>query len=116
MRILYIAGPYRSTTEWGVEQNIAKAEAIALACWRKGWAVFCPHKNTAHFGGAADDSIWLQGDLEFLIRSDALLAIPGWEKSEGAKREVAVAESIGIPVFTGADIPRPEELSWPKRK
>ncbi len=116
MKVLYIAGPYRSATEWGVEQNIARAEAIALACWRKGWAVFCPHKNTAHFGGAADDRVWLQGDLEILSRCDALLAIPGWEKSEGAKRELLFAENLGIPTYTGADIPSPEEVPCRKSR
>jgi len=99
MLLVAIAGPYRATTEWGVVENIRRAEEAALAIWRLGVAAICPHKNTAFFGGAAPDGIWLEGALEMVRRSDALLAINGWENSIGAKNEVSFAQSSGIPVF-----------------
>lgn len=100
MKMVFIAGPYRAPTEWEVVQNIRRAESIALSAWQIGASVICPHKNTAHFGGSAPDRIWLAGALEQLRRCDAVLCVPGWEKSEGAKGEIALAQELGIPVFT----------------
>ena len=68
MKVVYVAGPYRSTCEWQLEEFLRHAEDVSLKLWKEGWAVICPHKNTAHFGGALGilDSTWLQGDLEIL--------------------------------------------------
>jgi hypothetical protein len=52
------------------------------------------------FTGAAPDSVWLDGDLELLRRSDAVLLTDNWEKSSGARAEVEEANRVGIPVFT----------------
>jgi hypothetical protein len=72
-----------------------------------GYAVICPHKNTAFFGGAMGlaDKVWLDGDLEMIRRSDLLVGVAGWEKSEGSKAEVAFAKRHHIPVYeTLADL------------
>jgi hypothetical protein len=56
-------------------------------------------------------------DLEFVSKSaNAILAIPGWETSRGARAEIEFAKSKGIPIF----YPRsPDDLqkiiSWAKR-
>jgi hypothetical protein len=99
MKVIYVAGPYRAINEYGVMRNIQSAGEVALAIWELGAAVICPHKNTAFFGGALPDSMWLRGDLEILDRCDALFAMYGWTESEGAKAEVDFAQSIGMPVF-----------------
>lgn len=99
MKVVYIAGPYRAASEWQVLENIRRAESLALEAWKLGAAVICPHKNTAFFGGAAPDETWLKGDLEILGRCDAILCVPGWEQSVGAKGEVQLARSLGLPVF-----------------
>jgi hypothetical protein len=99
MKMVFVAGPYRGANEWEVTQNIRRAEALALELWRVGLAVICPHKNTAYFGGADRDDIWLAGGLEMVRRSDAVVCTPDWEKSIGARSEVALAEELGIPVF-----------------
>lgn len=98
-RVVFVSGPYRAPTEWQVLQNIRRAEEVALAAWHAGAAVICPHKNTAHFGGAAEDRIWLDGDLTILRRCDAVVCVEGWERSVGARAEVNCARSLGIPVF-----------------
>ena len=99
MTIIYTAGPYRATREWGITQNIRKAETIALALWKKGWTVICPHKNTAYFGGSLSDETWLEGDLEIIDRCDAMFMVPGWEKSEGSQIEHQRAIEIGMPIY-----------------
>lgn len=100
MKLAFLTGPYRAKTEWAVEQNIARAEAAALALWQKGYAVICPHKNSAHFGGAMPDATWLAGDLVMLSRCDLVVVLPGWEDSAGSRGEVARAGYVGIPILT----------------
>ena len=103
MRLVYVAGPYRAPTEWQLVQNIRKAEALALDVWRLGLACICPHKNTALLGGAAPDSLWLEGDLEMMRRCDAVICTDDWQRSEGARNEVAEAKRLAIPVFFSID-------------
>jgi nucleoside 2-deoxyribosyltransferase len=99
MKVVYIAGPFRGANAWEIEQNIRRAEELALEAWRSGFAVICPHTNTRFFQGAAEDRIWLDGDLEILRRCDAVLLTADWERSSGARAEVDVARALGIPVF-----------------
>lgn len=99
LKVIYIAGPYRADTEWGVVQNIRKAEEAALFVWRCGGVALCPHKNTALFGGACPDDVWLRGDLELLSRCDAVWMIGEWGESAGAQAEVQYAFEYGIPVL-----------------
>jgi len=99
MKVVYVAGPYRASTEIGVVRNIRAAEELALKVWLAGAACICPHMNTAMFGGAADDSLWLKGDLEILKRCDAVMCTANWKESKGAIEEVKTAREKGIPVF-----------------
>ena len=99
MKVIYVAGPYRAQTEWGLVENIRRAEEVAIALWKKGWAVICPHKNTAHFGGLCEDHVWLDGGFEILKRCDAVCLVIGWEKSEGTQQEIVVAKKHGLTIF-----------------
>ncbi len=94
MKIAYVVGPYRAKTIEGIARNIQAAEAVAKKYWLKGYAVICPHKNTAFFDGLTDDDVWLDGDLEILSRCDVVVAMQGWDKSWGAKREVEEAQKL----------------------
>jgi len=95
MRLAFISGPYRAATPSGIVQNIRNAERAAVEYWRKGYAVICPHKNSALFDGLAPDCVWLDGDLELLRRSDVVVMIPGWQKSSGAINEESLAINLG---------------------
>ena len=99
MKVVYVAGRFRAPDHWQIAEHIRAAERVALSAWRAGFAVICPHANTAHFQGAAADSVWLEGDLELLRRCDAVLLVPDWELSVGARAEVEFAVDHGIPVF-----------------
>lgn len=99
LKVVYIAGPFRGPNAWEIEQNIRRAEALALEVWKIGAACLCPHTNTRFFQGAADDSVWLDGDLELLARCDAVLLTPDWERSSGARAEVEFAVKRGIRIF-----------------
>jgi hypothetical protein len=105
MKLVFVTGPYRAPSEWEVLQNIRRAEGLALELWAIGLAVRCPHKNTERFGGSLRDRVWLVGALEMVRRSDAVICVSDWEKSEGARAEVALARRVGIPVFyTAAEV------------
>lgn len=109
MNVAYVFGPYRASTIRGVIENIRAAEQVALALWRQGWAVICPHLNTFCFDGAIsedpaiDAHTWLRGDLEFIDRlrpgHDALVSVPGWEASTGSRGERDAAINKGVSVY-----------------
>lgn len=99
MDVVYVGGPFRGPSSWDIEQNIRRAEELALEVWRLGVACLCPHTNTRFFQNAAPDEVWLNGDLELLRRCDAMLMTQDWERSSGARKEVEFAKRLGIPVF-----------------
>lgn len=103
MRVVYIAGPFRGPDHWAIAENIRNAERLALSVWRSGAVALCPHLNTMHFQGAADDAVWLDGDLELLARCDAILMTPDWQRSSGARAEHDVAQGRGLPIFYDLD-------------
>lgn len=103
MKVVYIAGPFRASNAWEIECNIRRAEGLALEVWRLGCAAICPHTNTRFFQGAADDNVWLEGDIEILKRCDAVITAPMWMDSRGAIAEIVVANASGIPVFHTID-------------
>ncbi len=95
MKVVYIAGPYRAVTEYGVLSNIRRAEDIAVKYWEQGCAVICPHKNSAFLGGGDRDQVFLDGDLELVRRSDIIVMCPGWAGSRGARAELQLAKALG---------------------
>lgn len=99
MKLVYVAGPYRSPTAWGVEQNIHAAMSAAAQVWAAGLAAVCPHANAARMEGVTTDENFLAGTLEMLRRCDAVLVIEGWQYSEGARGEVDEAVRLGLPVL-----------------
>ena len=103
MRVIYVAGPFRGPNSWEMELNIRRAETLALEVWRAGFAVVCPHTNTRFYQGAAPDAVWLEGDLEILLRCDGVIVTPDWERSSGAREEVRVAHENNIPVYANIE-------------
>ena len=109
MKTIYISGKYRSDTEWGLEENIRHAEAAAIKLWQQGFAVFCPHKNTAHFGGACPDKALLDGDLEMLKRFDAIFMLNNWKDSVGACQELKVAKEHNLEIIYEDDYKKTDD-------
>ena len=95
--VVYVSGPIRARSAWLRELNIRAAELLALQAWQAGAAVICPHSQGRFYDEHGVD--WLRGDLAILARCDAVLVLPDWESSEGARREVAEARRLGLPVL-----------------
>lgn len=103
--LIYIAGPYRGETPWHVEQNIRAAEEIGLDVARLGAVPVIPHTMYRHYDKSLPDVFWLEATLQLLDVCDAILLLPTWESSAGARyeRDHAVAKGISILGASGLD-------------
>jgi len=111
--ILYICGPYSGPDCKAVTNNIMAARAHAIEAWRRGWTVFCPHLNTAHFERCIPEiehTAWVNADLDIISRldPDAILLLPGWYNSQGALREHSLAQEMDIKIL--GPVERPEDV------
>ena len=96
---VYIAGPY--TTPDPIT-NARKAMKIGEAVMILGHTPFVPHLNVIwDFVTPMPYDTWLDWDIKWLSKCDAMLRIPG--ESPGADIEEAYCVDNGIPVYHGID-------------
>ena len=94
MARVYVASPYSSDPENNTELAIFYGDWIA----NLGHTVYIPvlthywHKLYPH-----DYEFWMKQDAEWLKLCDCVFRIAG--ESKGADAEVALAESLNIPVY-----------------
>ena len=95
--LVYTAGKYRGD----VDKNIDDARKVAIDLWEMGYVVICPHLNTDHFENDCKviDDVYLKGDLEIILRCDAMVMIPGWRDSSDACAEYDFALRHDIPIY-----------------
>jgi len=105
MKTAFVSGPYRAAAPHGVYDNIQRARKVAERLWRMGYAVFCPHMNTAFLDGLVPDDTFLDACLAWLPHADIVVMIDGWEESLGARAEMAMALTLGIPVYGEGNVP-----------
>lgn len=100
MRVVYVAGPLIAADHYAIRLNIDRAAAVGIEIARHGVSPVIPHTNTgAWFIGTCTHEFWYAATLELLRRCDAVITVPGWEASVGAKGEVDEAKRLGLPVF-----------------
>lgn len=99
MKIVYIAGPFSATTELERNENCTRMERVAAEVWRLGAVAVNPNGNSRHLKDFIPYRTILEGDLVLLSRCDAVMLVKGWATSHGALKEIAHAQSLGIPVF-----------------
>jgi hypothetical protein len=108
--IIYLASAIRPKGGQTLRGNIAKAKAVAIELWKKGYTVFCPAANTdlpsesAHALDLPPD-VWLEFDFSILSICEAMVVAPGWEDSEGVNGEILFATERGIPVYYYPELP-----------
>lgn len=115
-RKIYIAGPMRGIPQY----NFPEFDAAAEKLFNQGWDPVNPAELDRKLGyypeEMLEDSDWnslpegfplkeiVAKDIEALIECDAIYMLAGWEKSKGAKAEIAVAILLGLEVlFAGGE-------------
>ena len=103
-KTVYLAGPMS-----GYEEANHPAFKLAAARLRdSGLDVLSPAEQDEKMGFDPktmdpQDEAWLRSsmtwDLQAVLRSDAVVVLPGWERSTGCGYEVAVAQVTGRPVL-----------------
>lgn len=101
--IIYIAGPYRGSNPWVVENNIRHAERAAFEVCKMGGVALCPHTMFRYFNGTLTDEFWIDATKQLLLVSQAALMCDGWKFSEGSRGELALAQTAGMPVLYESD-------------
>ncbi|MCP4607705.1 MAG: DUF4406 domain-containing protein [Planctomycetes bacterium] len=91
MNLLYIAAPYRAATQAAISNNIAEASLMAQHYWLQGFAVLCPHLNSAHFDGLVPDEQFLKATMMMLSKCTHIAMHPRWSFSEGCLAEYKYA-------------------------
>jgi hypothetical protein len=95
IRRVFISGPYSEGDRiWNMRRALDAADALL----RSGCAPFVPHLDGVwEFVWHHSYEEWMEYDRAWLEVCDAVVRLPG--QSQGADREVARAEELGIPVF-----------------
>ena len=102
MKTVFIAGPYiGDRSHAAISANIQHAELYAILLANRRIGFICPHTNSRNFEMKSHqtDDFWYEFYLHILEACDAVLALPTWEESVGARGEVARAGELGMPVF-----------------
>ena len=118
LRRIYVAGAFTADSAHRVAENINAAVDLADELRAAGFLPFVPHTGLS--GGRAlvvdlsgpngESEVYLElpgltweeamEDCRDLVgRMDALVMVPGWQDSKGAREEKALAEAQGLPVF-----------------
>lgn len=97
---LYLAGPMRGYPQDNHPAFSEAADKLRLL----GFEVHSPHEHDANGGFTPEiDSgtkAYMKYDLPKMLDQDAIVVLPGWQKSTGASIEVYVAQACGMHVFT----------------
>ena len=93
--MVYIASPY---TQGSTARNVRNQIIAANVLRAKGYLPFVPLlSHFWHLVSPHPYEYWMEMDREWVARCDAVLRLPG--DSAGADEEVAVARSLGKPVY-----------------
>lgn len=92
--VAYISGPYSDKDPSKQGANITRASEVAEKYWKLGYAVICPHNNSAWMDDIIPWQQFLLGDLEILSRCDVVVMLPDWNKSKGASKERNLAYKL----------------------
>lgn len=90
---LYIAGPMTGLPEY----NFPAFHAAAAHLRGMGHEVVNPAELPA-----PDDPTWpnyMRGALRAMLTCEAVVLLPGWPRSNGARLERMVADRLGMPVY-----------------
>ena len=105
MRI-YVAGPYTAPTPTEMFDNMRRGMRLATKLLLKGHSPFCPFLDY-HFQLQLREpkevltvEDYYRYSLDWLEVSDAVILLPGYERSVGTVKEIERANKLQIPVYS----------------
>ena len=104
MKRIYIAGAYSASNVITVLDNMREGMRLATKVFLLGHAPFCPWLDF-HFqlmlrkGEILTVEDYYKYSIAWLEVSDAILLVPGWQNSEGTKKELKIASKISVPIY-----------------
>lgn len=101
---VYISGPMSGI----VDHNFLAFNETAKRLKKCGFTPINPAKGGIIEGWSWSD--YLRRDLAMLMEADAIIMLPGWSKSKGARLERHNAVELGIEVLTLRDLE--EGMQW----
>jgi hypothetical protein len=113
MKRVYIAGKLNDDAV-GYIMNCHKMIRTAKKVRNAGYAVYVPCNDFLEgiVDGGFDYGDYFDNSQPWLEASDALFLVPGWDRSEGTRREMERADVLGISIFD--DIDKMNEFFNPK--
>jgi len=97
---IYIAGKLNASAVEYIK-NIHRMLGYARTIRKMGFSVYVPAIDIllGIFEGDLEYSDYFENSQPWLMVSDAIFVVPGWEGSEGVKREIETAKELEIPIF-----------------
>ena len=89
----YLSGPMTGLPDY----NRSAFDEVAKDLREKGYAVFSP-AEVGHRDQIMSRSWYMRKDIQALLQCDAVMMLPNWEQSEGAKLEFEIAKQLELPV------------------
>ena len=101
MKRVYIAGPYNGDNILDCLDHIRVGIKTACVLIKMGYAPFCPFLDYQYRIMDSDITreMYQAQSMVWLEASQAVLLLPGWEKSKGSLAEIRRAKELKIPVF-----------------
>jgi hypothetical protein len=102
--MIYLGGPYTSATLENHKLNIGRLLSYKIWIYidtdEQDLPVICWPLETAGFdyGQRLTYMPWLHMAMEIAKYCSMAAFVPGWQSSEGSKKEVAMFERLGVPV------------------
>lgn len=100
---VYVAGAYSADNVMDVLRNIGRGQKACAEVFRLGFAPFCPWHDKTYVYDNPEEQFTVDQFYKFSMAwlevCDAVLVLPGFEKSKGTLAEIDRAEKMGIPVF-----------------
>ena len=100
-KVCYLAFCYSSGGRAGIktrQKNLNMADKWGKRLAKQfGWAIIHPVHNTLYLETTISYEEIIQMDLAIISRVDLVIFLPGWQKSSGAKKELAYCKANNIP-------------------
>ena len=108
MKRIYVAGPYSSDNIIDTLDYMREGQRMATRVLLAGFAPWCPWIDFHYQLQLRDDEEltvdnYYEYSITWLVVSDAMLVMPGWQYSKGTLKEIEIARALGIPIYYSFD-------------